>query len=152
MRVVVIGAGNPWRSDDGAGWVVLDAIGTRLNGRAELVWTDGEPTRLIEAWEDADLAILVDAVRSGVRLGTVHRSPPLARVGLVGLTSSSHGLGVADAVRLGQELDRVPRRLEVFGIEVGHTAHGRGVGPAVAQAAHGLADEVVGEVDVFLRR
>ena len=57
---VVIGIGNEFRRDDGAGSAVIG----QLRGRVpcvRLVVTDGEPTRLIDAWTGAALAVVVDA-------------------------------------------------------------------------------------------
>ena len=63
-RVVVIGVGNDFRRDDGAGPAVVASLRGRVPPGVELVLTDGEPTRLIEAWAGAALAIVVDAVRA----------------------------------------------------------------------------------------
>ena len=42
--------------------------------RVELLVSDGEPARLIEAWSGADLAVVVDAVRADpARPGRLHR-------------------------------------------------------------------------------
>jgi hydrogenase maturation protease len=151
MRVVVIGVGNPWRRDDGAGWAAVDASCTRLANRADLVRTDGDPARLIDIWADADLAVVVDAVRTGSAAGTVHRvdlsDGPLLRARS---TSSSHGLGVDDAVHLGRALGRLPRQLIVFGVEGDDFGHGPEPGAAVASAVRHVADRVVATVDEAL--
>ena len=62
--VVVIGLGNEYRRDDGAGLAVVTSLRGRVPPGVELVLTDGEPTRLIEAWTGAALAVVVDAVRA----------------------------------------------------------------------------------------
>jgi len=121
-RVVIIGVGNPWRGDDGAGWVAADLAAARLSPGADIVHSDGEPARLIDAWEDADLAIVVDR--------------PASR------PTGSHALGVVDAVRLGAAVGRLPRRLVVFGIEVADTGPGRGLTPDVARAAQTVAHSI----------
>ena len=142
-RVVIIGVGNPWRGDDGAGWVAADLAAARLGPGAAVVHSDGEPARLIDAWEDADLVIVVDAVRSGGGSGRVHR---LDAAGVVARPASrptgSHALGVVDAVRLGAAVGRLPRRLVVFGIEVADTGPGRGLTPDVARAAQTVAHSI----------
>lgn len=63
-RIAVIGVGNDYRRDDGVGWAVVAGLAQRpLPHGTRLTITDGEPTRLINAWDGADLAILVDAAR-----------------------------------------------------------------------------------------
>jgi hydrogenase maturation protease len=62
--MVVIGVGNEFRRDDGAGLAVLTSLRDRVPPGVEIVLTDGEPIRLIEAWIGAALAVVVDAVRA----------------------------------------------------------------------------------------
>ena len=66
-RRVVIGVGNDYRRDDGLGPLVVAALTDRQAddprlAEVDLRVSDGEPTRLIDLWTDADLAIVVDAV------------------------------------------------------------------------------------------
>ena len=42
-----------FRRDDGAGLAVVTSLRDRVPAGVELVLTDGEPTRLIEAWTEA---------------------------------------------------------------------------------------------------
>ena len=71
---MVIGVGNEFRRDDGAGPAVVARLRDLAPPGVRLVITDGEPTRLIEAWAGAALAVVVDAVRAAPpRPGTVHR-------------------------------------------------------------------------------
>jgi hydrogenase maturation protease len=72
--MVVIGIGNEFRRDDGAGLAVVTSLRDRVPPGVEIVLTDGEPTRLIEAWTGPALAVVVDAVRADPpRPGRVHR-------------------------------------------------------------------------------
>ena len=71
-RVVVIGVGNEFRRDDGAGPTAR--LRGRVPGGVELLVCDGEPTRLIEAWDGAALAVVIDAVRAEPAVpGRLHR-------------------------------------------------------------------------------
>ena len=69
----VIGVGNRWRSDDGAGLEVAARLRGSLPAGVEVLEREGEPTALIGAWADADAVWLADAVRSGAAAGTLHR-------------------------------------------------------------------------------
>jgi hydrogenase maturation protease len=146
-RVVIVGVGNPWRRDDGAGWIAAARAGARLGSGAAIVHSDGEPARLIDDWAGADLAIVVDAVRNGGAPGQVYRLD----AGAVAASTAprprgSHALGVADAVRLGAAVGRLPQRLVVFGIEVADTNPGRGLSDDVSRAAHTVADSIEREI------
>ncbi|WP_051939041.1 hypothetical protein [Phaeacidiphilus oryzae] len=67
-EAVLIGIGSEFRRDDGVAMAVLAAItddgepGDPAFDR--VVLCDGEPTRVIEAWQDAGLAVVVDAVHA----------------------------------------------------------------------------------------
>ena len=142
QRVVVIGVGNPWRRDDGAGWSVADMARTRLGPAVAVVHSDGEPARLIDAWADADLAIVVDAVRTGATPGSIHRLDDGDIAGPVSRSAGSHALGVAEAVRLGAAVGRLPQRLLVFGIEVADTGAGRGLSVDVGRGVQAVAQAI----------
>ena len=63
-RPLVIGVGNAWRRDDGAGPAVAAALGGPC--------TD-DPSRLLDLWAGAEHAIVVDAAASGAPPGTIRR-------------------------------------------------------------------------------
>ncbi len=78
--IVVIGVGNEFRRDDGLGPEVLSRLRDQVTadtgggpgggpgggtGGVRLLACDGEPTRMIEAWAGASLALVVDAVVAG---------------------------------------------------------------------------------------
>lgn len=145
--VIVIGIGNEYRRDDGAGLAVVTSLRDRVPPGVELVLTDGEPTRLIEAWTGAVLAIVVDAVRADPpRPGRVHRlelDRPLARATR---TASSHGFGLDDAIQLALALDRMPGRLIVHAIEAADLTQGTGLTPPVAAAVEEVASAVLSDL------
>ena len=142
MRTVVIGVGNPYRRDDGVGPAVVEL----LRGHGVPVATSlGETTELIELWRDLDLAVVVDAVRTrAARPGRVHRTVVLPAPGT--RATSSHGLGLGDAVELARVLDRLPERLALYAVEVGDVSYGEGLSPPVAATARRLAGEIYAEV------
>ena len=146
-RVVVIGVGNEFRRDDGAGPAVVTSLRGHVPPGVELVLADGEPTGLIEAWTGATLAVVVDAVRTDLpRPGQVHRfvlDRPLAGPTR---TASSHGFGLDDAVRLALALDRMPGRLVVHAIEAADLSKGPGLTPLVAAAVDDVADAVLSDI------
>ena len=141
-RVVIIGVGNSWRGDDGVGWAVAEAAGRRLCSAVEVVESDGEPSRLIDAWADADLAVVVDAVRGDAPPGTVHvwADPPEGV--RASPSAGSHALGLADAVALGRALHRLPTRLVVVGVEAHDTTPGHGLSSPVADAVENAVDVI----------
>ena len=146
-RVVVIGVGNEFRRDDCAGPEVVTRLRDRAPQDAELLVSDGEPTRMIEAWTGLPLAVVVDAVRAEPAVpGRLHRLVlDRAAAGPPG-SVSSHGLGLGDAIGLAQALDRMPGRLIVHAVEAADLSQGTGLTPAVAAAIDALAVAVLADL------
>jgi hydrogenase maturation protease len=60
-RVLVIGIGNPLRSDDGLGWSVAEQLGARSEKNLQVLKVHQLTPELSEAISVLDLAIFVDA-------------------------------------------------------------------------------------------
>lgn len=150
--LVLIGVGNPFRRDDGAGLRAVALARAGLPDDVAVVECDGEPSRLLDAWEGAAVAVVVDAVRSGAAPGTILR----AEVGRDRLPApaaggSTHALGVGEAVALGRALGRVPARVVVYGIEGDRFDDGLGLTDAVEQGVIAAAALVCAEVPALRR-
>lgn len=149
-EVLVIGVGNPYRRDDGFGVAVLQRLREFDAAGVRIVEESGEPTALIARWSGEHSVIMVDAVSSGATPGTVHRLEcgdgnwdTGARAG----AASTHGLGIADAVELGRSLDRLPRRLVIFGVETADVSNGEGLTSPVAAAVDPVVSAITREAD-----
>ncbi len=133
---LLIGVGNAWRHDDGAG----PAVAQRLRARMPTLVLPGEGTELIEAWRRVRRVVVVDAMRSGAPIGTIRRfdaaAGPLPAAAFSGL---SHRFGLAEAIEMARLLDRLPPEITVFGIEADDFSPGLGLGPAVEAAVLRLA-------------
>lgn len=148
VRMVVIGVGNPYRGDDGAGPEIAKRVRQRAPAWVDVFEHDGEPAGLLDLWEGATLAVVVDAVRSGRSPGWLHRieigTNPVdipARPSV-----SSHGTGPGVAVELARVLDRMPRRLVIYGIEGTTFSPRLGLSPELESSIDALADRIVNEI------
>ena len=148
MRTVVIGVGNAYRSDDGVGLAVAERVRARA-GEIEVVACEQEPSRLLDAWADADLALVVDAVSSpGAEPGTVHRFDATERaVPSSVFRGSTHAFGVGEVIEVARALGRLPGRVLLYGVEGGKFAAGEGLSPAVAAAVEPLVSELLEEAE-----
>ena len=145
MRTVVLGVGNAFRGDDAVGLAVAERV-RALAPELEVVVCEQEPIQLLDAWEGADLALLVDAVSSGAEPGTVHRlDATVEPVPATVFRGSTHAFGVAEVVELGRALGRLPDRLLVFGIEGAAFNAGDELTAAVAAAVEPLVAELLEE-------
>ena len=148
-RPLVIGLGHPSRHDDALGLEAVDRLEPRLRGVATTRRCTSEGTELLDLWAGRDLVLVIDAVRSGAAPGTVFRfevgDRPLPRPFQA---SSTHGLSIADVVALARSLDRLPRRLVIYGIEGERFETGLGLSARVAPALDTVVERIVGELVV----
>lgn len=147
MKIAVIGVGNPFRGDDGAGRAVARLVAERAPEAVEVVESAGGAADLIECWEGFDAAIVVDTLASSLKPGHLlrldaSREPLPAR--LAG--SSTHDLGVAEAIELGRVLGRLPRTLIVLAVEGREFGRGAMMSEPVREALEGVAEAVLAEV------
>jgi hydrogenase maturation protease len=146
--LALIGIGNRLRRDDAAGLEVARRLRLAHPPGVSILEREGDPASLLEAWSDADEALVVDGVLSGSPPGTLHRfvvgdEPLPAEL----FRSSTHALGVADAVELARELDRLPDRLVLYGIEGESFEVGEGLTPVVQSAVAALVMELYRELE-----
>lgn len=146
-RVVVIGVGNALRGDDAAGLAVAEEIRASAPDGVAVRVCEEEPTRLIDAFGDADVAFLVDAVSTGAPAGTVHRFDASdGPVSSLELRSSTHALGIGEALELARALGRLPRHTVVFGVEGSDFVAREGMTPAVADGVARASVRLLKEV------
>lgn len=115
----VIGIGNPARGDDGAGPEFIRRLMATEESKWTLAISDGEPARIMDLWDGQEHVIAIDAVLTGTSPpGTVYRWDVTAKeLPLICRYTSSHALGLAEAVEFARALGRLPAKMEVIGIE-----------------------------------
>jgi hydrogenase maturation protease len=159
-RAVLIGIGNLYRRDDGIGPALIAAVAHCRPPGVPLIISDGEPSQLLDAWHGTALAVVVDAVLCDVpQPGRIHRaalgaapaggaaSSRRTAANTRATAASTHGLGIPDAIRLAEALDRAPRRLVVFAVEAADLGFGSGLSPAVAACLPELTRAVLAELE-----
>ena len=149
-RRVVVGLGSPDRGDDAVGPVAAQLVaGLALPGVLVLAYED--PTGLLEVWRGMELAVVIDAVRSGAPPGSLAvvevggGLKPLsdhawARTGRAGTRAS----GLAAAVELGRALHSLPQRLVLVGVEAVQLEDGEPLSDPVAAALDAVISTAVG--------
>jgi hydrogenase maturation protease len=150
--VVVAGFGSEHRHDDGVGPLVAARVAAE-RARVRDVGPLSDPLDLLGQWNDADLVIVIDAVRSAAPIGTIHvlemdvTSPPgdiaASQPGVDRGVASTHGIGLAGVVRLAKAIGQAPHRLVVVGIEGEAFGFGQGLTMAVEAAIPEAVDRVL---------
>ncbi len=151
--IVIIGVGNEYRSDDGAGIAVARLLRALFPAGVTILEESGEGAALIQAWQGAAWVMLADAVRSGASPGTIHRLDARAAPMPTGFFHySTHAFSVAEAVELARSLDQLPPHLVLYGIEGANFAAGVELSPAVQQAVEAAVERLAQEVrDVLMQ-
>ena len=149
IRIHIVGVGSP-HGDDRLGWVAAGELrrSTGLAALSPLTLTVAERDRpgmdLLRGLEGLTTLIVVDAVRTGLAAGTLHRLTG-DEIGRAAGTLSSHGFGLAEALELGRVMGCLPPRVVVFGLEIADT-DGEVLSPVVEAAMPGLVAAVEREV------
>ena len=145
-RCVVVGVGNAFRGDDGVGLAVVERLRGAVPAGVEILTCEQEASRVIDAIEGREAAVLVDASSLGAAPGTIHRFDASAEpIPARSFRSSTHAFGVGEAIELARALGKLPGTVVVYGVEGGEFSAGEGLSPAVAAAVEPAANAVMGE-------
>ena len=147
---VIIGVGNIFRCDDGVGIHVVRRVRDTLGPEGEsigLFECDGDPSVLLESWHGAGLAVVVDASEPSGKPGRIHWTH--STEGLLKeahLRTSSHTLGIVDALGLATAIGITPREIQIVAVEGREFGFGEQMTPEVEAAAGQVAEELVRRV------
>jgi hydrogenase maturation protease len=139
--VKIIGIGQSLRGDDAAGFAAVrlwqekfQVNIDRPNLIVELVELPG--VGLLGLLEGSNTVILVDAVHSNAKAGTIHFFSDDQLEAFTDGAGSAHGWGVAETLSLGRALmpSGMPEELILIGIEAGDLTLGGSLSPEVESA------------------
>lgn len=137
---LIIGCGNSDRGDDGAG--ILVARRLRELGLDALEHS-GDGLALMELWSSDDEVILVDAMLSGANPGTVSTWDAIAHpLCAESYRCSTHAFGPREAIELARALDRLPARIQIYGIEAAGCEPGDAPCREVLEAVERVAGQI----------
>jgi hydrogenase maturation protease len=146
-RLLVLGLGNPLCGDDGLGVAAVADLARGHEPPDGALVLDGGTLglSLLPFLEDAEEAILVDAVRGDAPPGTLVRLSGADVRPAIEARLSVHQVGVADLVAAADLRGRLPRRLVLLGLVPATLDVGVGLSPAVASQLGRLVAAVVSE-------
>lgn len=146
-NILVIGIGNLYRRDDAVGLIVARRLREKNLDHVEILEMSGEGAALVEAWKGAEKVMLIDAVYSGARPGTIFRFEAHRHSIPTGFFRySTHAFSIAEAIELARALGQLPQKLTVYGIEGEDFAAGEGLSPEVEHAASRVVDSITEEL------
>ncbi|MCX6988107.1 MAG: hydrogenase maturation protease [Chlamydiae bacterium] len=117
-ELLILGIGNPFRGDDGAGWAVIDALQIKTHGKVMLQKSRGDVADLIEAFQNHKKVIVIDACRSSRPSGTWSRIDALHEpLPMEATKTSTHGITISQAIVLAKALGHLPEELILYALE-----------------------------------
>lgn len=147
---LIIGVGNDYYGDDGAGLAVVRSLKARKDmPPARYLECHGDCTMLLDAWQGADRVILIDAVLSSADPGTFYRIDALTQpVPITCTFFSTHAFGLAETLALARVLDRLPASLLVYGIVGARFTAGQGLSRSVQEAREKVIEQILLDVEI----
>ncbi len=143
QKILIIGVGNLYRRDDAVGLIIARRLKEKNLKNLTVLEASGEGTALMEAWQGAELVILIDAVHSGAEPGTIYRLEAHAQpIPTKFFHYSTHAFSVAEAIELARTLGQLPPKLIVYGIEGKDFEAGEGLSPEVEKAAQAVLERL----------
>lgn len=150
MALRIIGCGNCDRGDDAAGVLVARRLRARIETpgaeipNVEIIEQSGESISLMDCWTGDDQVILVDTTApSGtpgqVRVWDAHAETLPPEV----FPCSTHDFGVREGVELARAMNRLPPRLQIYGIEGKQFSLGAPLSPEVERAIESVARQLL---------
>ena len=148
-ELIIAGIGNPYRGDDAAGWLVIDALKGKMDGVIPCCKLRGELSELLDLFASYSIVYLVDACLSNDPTSAwqridVHRQPLPPESS----QTSTHGLGLSQAIALAKNLDQLPSTLVVYAITGSCYQVSDMLSPGIAQAVEEVAQKIINEEDI----
>lgn len=135
--ILVIGVGNAYRGDDAVGLIVAQHLKKQILDHVNILEESTDGSVLMELWKNYDAVIIIDAVCSGAKPGTLHRfNAHTQPIPSKYFHYSTHAFGVAEAIELARSLNQLPSYLSVYGIEGKCFEVGTGLSTEVNKAMH----------------
>jgi len=143
QNTVVVGVGSA-HGDDQVGWRVVETLLALSMLPSHIVVQRAEPTELLTLFQRMPAVnfIVVDALCSGDVLGSVRELSIDACVS-ESRFCSTHGVDLAAALRLAQQLEIIPRQLRVIGVVGADFSRGAALSPAVLAAVPAVIDLIM---------
>lgn len=148
VSFAVIGMGNDYRRDDGAGLYISRIIEKKALANTRVISGVSDGTSLMEAWQEADAAYVIDCTCSGASPGHIYRFDALNEtVPEEYFTEySTHAFSVKKTVELAGVLGKLPSKLIIYGIEGVNFSAGNTLSEEVKVRANELADIIISEI------
>lgn len=150
---MVLGIGNPIVRDDGIGpRIIAELRGRNLFPDVTLIETSLAGMSLVEILAGYTHAIIIDAIQTGQKAGTLYRLTPDSFQSWDQEPATQHNIGILEALRCGRQLDMsMPQEVVFIAVEAEDVCNfGEGLTPAVEKVVPDVVSAVMSELDHFM--
>ena len=149
--MIIVGVGNPYRGDDGAGWAVIDELEKMVDSKY-LLKSQADVGELLDIFSRWPIVYIVDACLakampgSWQRIDALQESIPQERA-----QTSTHGFSLSQTIDLAKALHQLPKQLIIYAI-TGKTYLLKDLlSTPIAQAIHPVAKEIFQEMQTCMK-
>lgn len=147
--VAVIGIGNPFRGDDAAGLQVVDGVKKAISTGIDFFEIRGDMTSIIEHLSTFQTVFLVDACQGEtfewLRIDALREGIPLEHT-----QTSTHGLGVSQAVEMAKNFGQLPDKLILYVIKGNYFGISHSISSSVEKIIPIVIKEILNEEEIRL--
>lgn len=141
-KVVVIGIGNIFRSDDGVGPYIIDKLKeANISKNVELKNLESATIDILNVIEGAFTVIVIDSIECSTKIGKIHELqlddlPERER------SFNLHNIGLKSIFLTAKKLERLPQNLLIYGIEIKDVSYNNQLSSEVKTAADKLVKKL----------
>lgn len=149
--IIIVGMGNPYRSDDAVGGVVVDGLREKVGPHIKLEKQRGDIAELIDIFSHHKSVYVVDACSGHGQVGTwrridVHKQSIIED----NPQTSTHGFSVSQAISLAKNLGQLPHKLILYVVHSDRYSIGKGLSPPVITSVDAVIKSILNEEDIQL--
>jgi len=148
LRPLIIGIGNDMRGDDAVGCEVARRLAKMASANWDVCHAEDEALALMEAWQEREAVIIVDATQAAGSPGKIQRlDPTIGPLNSIMNDVSSHGLGLGYSLELARSLGKMPVQCLLFVIEGIDFSTGADISPEVEKVIPKVINEIMQEAE-----
>jgi hydrogenase maturation protease len=146
-ETIIVGVGNPFRSDDGVGWAVIDALHGKVPPEVHLSKQRGDIAELLSVFARFPIVYLIDACQKSTPVGSWQRIDALRQPLFDdNEQTSTHGFGISQAIALAENLQQLPAQLIIYAISANMYQMNKGLSEPVAQSIPLLTKAIIQDI------
>jgi len=148
-EVAVVGVGNRFRGDDGAGWRVIDALEKKVTSGVKLLKVGGDIAEMVDLFARYPVVFLVDAYAATGSQEGCHRIDLLREpLTVENRPTSTHGFTCKEAFELAKILGGLPSKLTLYAIPGRNFTFSEGLSPSVVEAVDQIVCALLNEEEI----